>query len=542
MTYMKPRLFDNTPNETPGSTDKDDYFQITKDESLCEQTEANLKNTDELETKPSYLGVSLLCCLVAVGGYVFGWDIGTISGFVGMSDFKQRFGQVNSEGEHYLSNIRTGLIVAIFNMGCAIGGLTLGRLGDIYGRKKGLIITMIVYVVGITIQIASGHSWVQYFIGRIIAGLAVGSISVLCPLFISETSPKEIRGTLVSVYQLLNTMAIFVGYCATYATYHEYNDSRQWRIPLGLGYAWAIIMVGGMLIMPESPRYLVEVGNIEKAMKSVAKVNNVPINSKLVTSEIELIANSVEAERDAGDPGWGYLITGQPKILYRVFIGVMLQSLQQLTGCNYFFYYGTTIFKSVGLEDSYETSIILGTVNFVSTFLSLYIIDRLGRRMCLLGGSIAMSICLIIFSSIGTKSLYPTEYGVDANQATGNVMILFACLFIFFFATTWAPGVFVVVSETYPLKVRAKAMAVSSAANWTWNFLIAFFTPLITDKIHFAYGFVFCGCTIFSIFFVFAFVPETKGLTLESVDELYLNYTPGLAFITRKKDGDVEKL
>ncbi len=208
----------------------------------------------------------------------------------------------------------------------------------------------------------------------------------------------------------------------------------------------------------------------------------------------------------------------------------MLQSIQQFTGNNYFFYYGTTIFKSVGLQDSFETQIILGVVNFASTFVAFLVIEKLGRRKTLLSGSVGMSICLVIFSAVGTKKLYPGEFGVDANTQAGTVMIVFTCLFIFCFATTWAPGVYVVVSETYPLRIRTKGMAVATASNWLWGFLIAFFTPFITSEIHFAYGFVFFGCVLFSFFFVFAFVPETKGLSLEAVDDLYANYTPGLAF------------
>ncbi|KAH3661933.1 hypothetical protein OGAPHI_006112 [Ogataea philodendri] len=485
-----------------------------------------------------YLGTGLLCSLIAFGGFVFGWDTGTISGFVNMPDFKNRFGQINGSGEHYLSNVRTGLMISIFNIGCAIGGVTLGRLGDIKGRKVGLMLTMVVYIVGIVIQIASVSSWVQFFIGRIISGLAVGSVSVLSPMFISETSPKEIRGTLVSCYQLMITAGIFLGYCTTYGTYHAYDDSRQWRIPNGLCFAWALLMIFGMTFMPESPRYLMEKDRIEDAKRSISIVNKVDIDSEFVEHEAAIILNSIEIERRAGSASWGELFTGKPKIFYRLMVGVVLQSLQQLSGDNYFFYYGTTIFKSVGLTDSFETSIVLGIVNFASTFVSLVTIDRFGRRFTLMAGGFGMSVCLVIFAAIGTKALYNGPYGVDPSKSVGDAMIFLSCFYIFFFATTWGPGVFVVCSETYPLRIRQKGMAIASSANWIWGFLIAFFTPFIANAIHFAYGFVFFGCSLFCIFFVFAFVPETKGLTLEEVDQLYTDYTPGLAFLDFRKEVD----
>lgn len=483
------------------------------------------------EPKSKYVMPAIMCCLIAFGGYVFGWDTGTISGFVNMPEFIHRFGQISGEGTYYLSKARTGLMVSIFNIGCALGGVTLGKTADMYGRKIGLMITMVVYIVGIIIQIASVKSWVQYFIGRIIAGLAVGAVSVLAPMFISETAPKAIRGALVSMYQLMITLGIFLGYCTTYGTYHGYSDSRQWRIPLGLSFAWALLMILGMVFTPESPRYLIEAGRLDEAKASLAKVNRTDVDSDFIKNEMDILVAAIELEQSAGNASWGELFTGKPKIFYRLVVGVVLQSLQQLTGDNYFFYYGTLIFQSVGLKDSFETSIIFGVINFASTFLSLFVVDRFGRRKTLMGGSAGMLVCLVIYASIGVKNLYSGGFGVDANKPVGDAMIFLACFFIFFFATTWGPAVYVVVSETYPLRIRSKGMAIATAANWLWGFLIAFFTPFIAGAIHFAYGYVFFGCLVFSFFFVFAFVPETKGLSLEEVDELYTNYTPGLAFM-----------
>lgn len=472
-----------------------------------------------------YLLISFFCLLVAFGGFVFGFDTGTISGFVNMSDYKMRFGEINAQGQHYLSDVRTGTIVAIFNIGCAVGGILLSKVGDVWGRRAGLMFSMVVYVVGIIIQIAAQHTWYQIVIGRAISGLAVGCVSVLSPLFIGESAPKTLRGTLVCCFQLCITLGIFLGYCTTYGT-KTYSDSRQWRIPLGLCFAWAILMVVGMVSMPESPRYLVEKNRIDEAKASVARSNKVLSEDPAVYTEIQLIQAGIDRERLAGSALWTQLITGRPRILNRVLVGMFLQSLQQLTGDNYFFYYGTTIFQAIGLDDSFQTSIILGVVNFVSTFLGIYTIERFGRRSTLLTGSFCMSITFIIYSVLGSVNLYKDGYSGDANKPTGNAMIFISCLFIFFFASTWAGGVYTIVSEIYPLRIRSKAIAISSACNWLFGFLISFFTPMITAEIHFYYGFVFTGCLIFSFFFVYFFVYETKGLTLEEVDELYAQDIP----------------
>ncbi|CAI4058950.1 hexose transporter HXT3 SKDI_04G5550 [Saccharomyces kudriavzevii IFO 1802] len=484
------------------------------------QTEADQVFTNPNTGKGAYVTVSICCVMVAFGGFVFGWDTGTISGFVAQTDFVRRFGMKHHDGTPYLSKVRTGLIVAIFNIGCAIGGIVLAKLGDMYGRKMGLIVVVVIYIIGIIIQIASINKWYQYFIGRIISGLGVGGIAVLSPMLISEVAPKEMRGTLVSCYQLMITAGIFLGYCTNFGT-KNYSNSVQWRVPLGLCFAWALFMIGGMTFVPESPRYLVEAGQIDEARASLAKVNKTAPDHPFIQQELEFIEASVEEARAAGSASWGELFTGKPAMLQRTMMGIMIQSLQQLTGDNYFFYYGTTVFNAVGMKDSFETSIVFGVVNLFSTACSLYTVDRFGRRNCLLYGAIGMVCCYVVYASVGVTKLWPNGEGNGSSKGAGNCMICFACFYIFCFATTWAPIAYVVISETFPLRVKSKAMSVATAANWVWGFLIGFFTPFITGAINFYYGYVFMGCMVFAYFYVFFFVPETKGLTLEEVNDMY---------------------
>ncbi|CAI4370689.1 CDG_1a_G0011850.mRNA.1.CDS.1 [Saccharomyces cerevisiae] len=476
----------------------------------------------EIPKRPAsaYVTVSIMCIMIAFGGFVFGWDTGTISGFVNQTDFIRRFGMKHKDGTNYLSKVRTGLIVSIFNIGCAIGGIILSKLGDMYGRKVGLIVVVVIYIIGIIIQIASINKWYQYFIGRIISGLGVGGIAVLSPMLISEVSPKHLRGTLVSCYQLMITAGIFLGYCTNYGT-KTYSNSVQWRVPLGLGFAWALFMIGGMTFVPESPRYLAEVGKIEEAKRSIAVSNKVAVDDPAVLAEVEAVLAGVEAEKLAGNASWGELFSSKTKVLQRLIMGAMIQSLQQLTGDNYFFYYGTTIFKAVGLSDSFETSIVLGIVNFASTFVGIYVVDRYGRRTCLLWGAASMTACMVVYASVGVTRLWPNGQDQPSSKGAGNCMIVFACFYIFCFATTWAPIPYVVVSETFPLRVKSKAMSIATAANWLWGFLIGFFTPFITSAINFYYGYVFMGCLVFMFFYVLLVVPETKGLTLEEVNTMW---------------------
>ena len=389
-----------------------------------------------------------------------------------------------------------------------------------YGRRPGLMIVVCVYIVSIVIQISSSDKWYQYFIGGIFSGMAVGGIAVLSLTLISETAPAHLRGTAVAFYQLMITAGILLGYCTNYGT-ESYNNFIQWRVPLGLSFAWALFMIGGMLLVPESPRYLVQNGRLEEARRSLAISNKVSVDSPVVLGEFESISAGIEAERAAGSAKFTELFSSKGKILPRVIMGVMIQSLQQLTGNNYFFYYGTSIFASIGLNDGFEAAIIIGIVNFASTFVSLWTVERFGRRGCLLSGAASMTVCFVIYASIGVTRLYPNGKDEPSSKPAGNAMIVFTCFYIFCFATTWAPTAYIIVSETFPLRIKGPAMAISIGANWMWGFIISFFTPFITGAINFYYGYVFMGCLIFMFFYIFFFVNKTKGLTLEEVNEMY---------------------
>jgi SP family sugar:H+ symporter-like MFS transporter len=235
--------------------------------------------------------------------------------------------------------------------------------------------------------------------------------------------------------------------------------------------------------------------------------------SKLLEREIEGIRESAEHERKVR-AGWLACFNPRRKTLYRTLLGMSLQSLQQLTGANYFFYYGATIFQSVGIDDSFVTQIILGSVNFGCTFGGLYVMERFGRRRPLIIGGLWQSAWLFVFAAAGTA-------GDPETESIGKLMIIAACLFILGFATTWAPGIWILIGETFPTRTRAKQGALATASNWLWNFLLAFFTPFIVSAIHFSYGFIFAGCNLLGAVVVYFFLYESSGLSLEAVDMMY---------------------
>jgi SP family sugar:H+ symporter-like MFS transporter len=303
-----------------------------------------------------------------------------------------------------------------------------------------------------------------------------------------------------------------------YGIEKDYTNSAQWRIPNGLSVLWALLLGTTMLFLPESPRYSYRKGNIEDARKSMAKLNGVQPNDRLINNEIAEIQEKLDAEIRGGRLPWYGIFTG-PRMLYRTLLGIVLQGGQQLTGANYFFYYGTTIFSSTGLSNSYVTSIILGTVNVVATIAGLWIIHNVGRRKAMMAGAVWMAVCLLIYSFVGHFQL--DHANPSSTPQAGNVMIVFTCLFIAAFAATWGPLVWAIVAELYPARYRAICMALATSSNWLFNFLISFFSTFITDQIDYLYGLVFAGSLVVLFFVVFFFMIETKDRSLEEIDTMY---------------------
>ncbi|GAB1205856.1 hypothetical protein APSETT445_004535 [Aspergillus pseudonomiae] len=405
-----------------------------KDEVDSRPPDGVLRDGDDglVDTKVPWLTLRSfsMCVVISMGGFLFGYDTGQISGFLEMPNFLERYGQQRADGTYYFSNVRSGLIVAL--------------------------------------------------------------------LFI--------------------TLGIFVANCINFGT-EKKTSTASWRIPMGVTYIWAIILGFGIAMFPESPRYDYRKGKVDRAISTLAKMYGIPKNHRALQIELDEIKAKYEEEVQRGQVSWIQLFKA-PRMSYRVAVGVALQALQQLTGANYFFYYGTTIFQGAGIENSYVTQMILGGVNFGSTFLGLYLIENYGRRRSLIAGALWMFCCFIVFASVGHFSLNRDD--PPSTKSAGVVMVVFACLFILGFASTWGPMVWTIIAELYPSEFRARAMSLATASNWLWNFLLAFFTPFITSAIDFQFGYVFAGCLFLAAALVYFAVMEGKGRTLEEIDTMYV--------------------
>ncbi|KAL2864374.1 sugar porter family MFS transporter [Aspergillus lucknowensis] len=464
------------------------------------------------------LRATVMGLFVSMGGLLFGYDTGQISGFQEMSDYLQRYGELGEDGSYSFSNVRSGLIVSLLSIGTLIGALCGAPIADKLGRKWSITLWCMILMVGIIVQIsAPSGNWVQVVLGRWVTGLGVGGCSLLVPMYQGESAPKNVRGAMISSYQLFVTLGIFLAYCINLGT-ESLEGTAQWRITLGLTFIFALILGLGMAMFPESPRFDYRHGRVDTARQTMARLYGVPENHRVIIQELADIQAQLDAESQ--EQKWHEFVTA-PRMLYRILLGMALQALQQLTGANYFFYYGTTIFQGAGISNSFITQVILGAVNFGTTFGGLYVVENFGRRKSLITGAICMFILFMIFASIGHFML-DVKHPENA-PGPGKGMVIVACFYILFYATTWGPIIWSIVAELFPSKYRAKGMALATASNWLWNFLIGFFTPFITGAIDFAYGYVFAGCLFVAALVVYFFVIEGKGRTLEELDWMYVN-------------------
>ncbi|KAI8980586.1 general substrate transporter [Trametes punicea] len=467
----------------------------------------------------------LLATFVAFGGFLFGYDIGVISGCLIMPDFVRRFGTTDANGVSTLSASRQSIITSLLSAGTFVGALGQAFTSDRFGRRGSILIWSAIFTAGTAIQTGTVDSIVQITIGRFVAGLGVGALSAIVPLYNGETAPKSMRGMLLVLYQLQIIIGIFISYIIDLGTHHI-DGSASWRIPVGLQMLWGLALLSGIFFLPESPRHLLGTGQEEEARRIVAELNSLPPDDPIVIETIEELELAIRAENEGGKATWMECFSERNKLWKRTLNGMMLQFIQQLNGQNFYYYYGDTFFASAGTQlDPYSIQAILGGVSVAGTVPALYLIEAWGRRASLLTGSVMEAICALIAGLVGHFMLAPANTPADQlttrNKQGGDTLIAFAVLHVFSYSVFWGPTPWVYLGESFPLRVRPKCIALGSATNWIWNFLLSFFAPRIANKIGPLILLIFFGMLVFGYVYVWLFIPETKGLSLEEVDEMY---------------------
>lgn len=445
----------------------------------------------------SYFYIYIVSAIAALAGLLFGFDTGIISGAL-----------LFIEKDFVLSTEMKELIVSSVLLGAMFGSLSSGRLTDRFGRRRLMLIISGLFIVGTLIaSLATGVYAILF--GRLFIGFAIGIGSYTAPLYIAEISPFELRGGLVSLNQLAITIGILCSFLINYAFN---NIDGTWRFMFGIGLLPAIFLSIGMIFLPESPRWLVKQNKINEAVDILKKLRHSPD----VSHEINEIQQSLQIKQAS------FREIFSPWILPVLFLGTMLGFIQQVTGINTIIYYAPTIFQLAGFKDA-SSSILatvgIGTVNVLATIIAIRYLDKLGRRPLLLIGLVGMCISLL---GLSLAFQVNTEAEMLRWIAMGCTFVYIICFAFSLGAILW-----LLVSEIFPLEVRATAMGVAVFSCWLWNFVVSgtFLTLLnaVGPSTSFLIYAVMC---VISFVFCYYKVPETNGVTLEQIEQNIRNRLP----------------
>jgi sugar porter (SP) family MFS transporter len=439
--------------------------------------------------KTSYFFV-FIAAVAALSGILFGYDTGVISGAI-----------LFINDAFALSPQMNGVVVSAVLLGALLGAAISGRLTDRFGRKRLLIADAIIFIIGTLIS-AFAPSIALLIVGRIVVGLAIGVASYIAPLYISEIAPARHRGALVS----LNQLAITIGILLSYIVDYFFAQTGQWRWMFGAGVVPAVLLLIGMIYLPYSPRWLVSRGQYTKALGILRRIRG---NEEQANTELSAIKATLQDKQ--GD--WKMLFS--KGIRPTIYIGIGLAVIQQVTGINTIIYYAPTIFKMAGFESA-TTAILatmgVGVVFVLFTIIALPLIDTLGRRVLLLVGMVGMALSLAALS----WAFHQGDTTVASLKwvALGSMVVYIAC-----FAFSLGPIMWLLIAEIYPLKVRGLGSSLATCANWGSNMIVALtFLTLIKLLGPSATFLIYFIVTLISIFFIYWFVPETRGVTLEQIE------------------------
>ncbi len=435
--------------------------------------------------------VILLATVAAISGFLFGFDTAVINGVLLL--LRRQFA---------LSDLQTEVAASSLLLGCLLGAAGASVIGDRYGRKKSLIFSAVLFAVS-SLGAAVASTVGIFSIARLVGGLAIGLASVLTPVYIAEISPPKNRGTLVS----MNQLAIVIGILAAYLVSWQLSriGDTSWRWMLAVAAVPAVAFFAGLLGIPESPRWLISRGRHSEGEQILARI----FGAKAAKDQVQAVERAAASEEGS----WREVFS--PALRKRLGVGVSLAVFSQVTGINTVLYYGSIIIRdhfpgqSTGM--ALAANVIIGTVNLIFTIVAMVFLDRWGRRAILMIASGGMGVALTLLI-----------IGLNVHNAPVGVMLASILLYVAFFALGMGPGPWLIISEIFPTKVRGRAASIATSSLWTGTLVVTFtFLSLVnvlnlwgTFAIYGALSFVCC-------FYIWRVVPETKGRTLEEIQETW---------------------
>lgn len=436
------------------------------------------------------------CTLVAaLGGLLFGYDTAVVAGAIGYIEEK-----------YQLSAAMTGWAASCALIGCMIGAMIAGGLSDKLGRRKVLMISAWAFAIS-SIGIMAPLDLNMFIFFRMIGGIGIGIASILSPMYISEIAPASIRGRLISIYQLGIVIGILLIYFVNAAIAglhdHQWNVDSGWRWMFGSGLLPSIFFILLLIKAPESPRWLAAHNNWDATEDILEKING----KEEARKEMQAIKNSLEEKQGT------FTELLKPGLRTALIIGIVLSIFSQVTGINVIMYYAPEIFKATGdgSSSALTQTIWVGGINVLMTLVAIRYVDRLGRKKLLMIGAAGMALCLALVG------------GAFYQQATGGYGVLGGILlYISFFAISLGPLTFVVVAEIFPNSIRGRAMGVAIFFLWLSVYIVSQTFPMLLEAIGSAYTFwIYMAMSVLAFLFIWRMVPETKGKTLEEIQELW---------------------
>ncbi|CAG8312614.1 unnamed protein product [Penicillium salamii] len=456
----------------------------------------------------------------AVGFVLQGYDQAVSNGLLTLGSFIAVFPQIDTvhttgSEKSYNSTIQ-GTTVAIYEVGCALGAGSCAFLGDRLGRRKTIFLAGCIALIGVVIQ-SSPFALGQLIAGRVITGLGVGGFTATIPMYVSESSLANSRGRMVLLEGWFAIGGIVLATWLEFGLYYVGDNSVSWRFPIAFQGLFALIVVGCIMLLPESPRWLARAGRLEEAAEVLAQIEDMSADSEHVLQEMDIIRQSLVLDQNAESSGSSSpFAPTKNRHLHRTILAVGVNILAQMTGVNIITFYSDTIFEGDLGYSGTMSRIITGCLQiwqFLAAGLAVLLIDRVGRRPLFIAAAIGMTVaqaCLAGLSSdLGNKS-----------AAGASLLFYFMALFCFPIGLFLVP--FMYAAEIAPLRTRAQVTAMSAAANWLFNFVLAEVSPVGFATISWRYYIVYACISAFACVFFYIFCPETKGRTLEEIDDIFV--------------------